>query len=82
MEADGYRVYTWTDAPGTTYPPHTHATEQSHCVLHGSIGLKVGEQEYVLAPGDRDYLPANALHSAHVVGDEAVTYLVGERQPT
>ena len=82
MEADGYRVYMWTDESRTIYPPHKHPTDQSHWVLHGSMALTVGEQEYVLGPGDRDYLPAGTQHSARVVGGEPVTYLVGERRFT
>lgn len=80
LETDGYSVYAWTDSPGTTYGPHTHDDDQSHCVVRGSLALTVGGEEYVLGPGDRDWLPAGTVHSARVVGGEAVTYLVGSRR--
>jgi quercetin dioxygenase-like cupin family protein len=77
LEAEGYCVYVWTDAPGTTYPPHAHGDERSHWVLRGAMVMIVGGEEFVLGPGDRDWMPAATVHSGHVVGEEAVTYLVG-----
>ncbi len=79
LEADGYDVYAWTDAPGTTYPPHTHDDDQSHWIVRGSLALTVGSTEYVLGPGDRDWLAAGTVHAARVVGDEPVTYLIGSK---
>src|SRR6185503_7765488 len=58
LEQDGYSVYGWSDPPGTTYPPHAHGTDQSHWVLRGALALTVDGEEYVLRPGDRDWLPA------------------------
>lgn len=79
LEAEGYSVYAWTDGPGAAYPPHTHGDDQSHWVLRGSLALTVGGQEYVLGPGDRDWLLAGTLHSARVVGDQPVTYLIASK---
>ena len=79
LEQEGYSVYAWTDAPGTTYPPHAHGEDQSHWVLEGSIALVVAGEEYILGPGDRDWLPRGTVHSARVVGSAPVTYLVAAR---
>lgn len=79
-EADGYSVYAWTDAPGTTYPPHTHGDDQSHWVVRGSIALTVSGEEYALGAGDRDWLPSGTVHAARVVGRSPVTYLVGSKR--
>lgn len=35
----------------------------------------------MLEAGDRDFMPAETYHSARVIGDEAVLYLVGELTP-
>jgi quercetin dioxygenase-like cupin family protein len=48
-------------------------------VLRGAIALTVDGHEYVLRAGDRDWLPAGTVHSARVVGDEAVTFLIGSK---
>lgn len=80
MEAEGYDVFEWSDPPGRTYAEHTHPEDQSHWVLRGAIALTVEGQEYVLCPGDRDFMPAGTTHSARVVGGEPVVYLVGARR--
>ena len=77
LEDDGYTVFEWQDAAGTSYGLHSHAEDQSHWILRGALSLRVGWEEYTLHAGDRDYLPANTEHSAAVTGDEPVTYLIG-----
>jgi len=80
MEAEGYAVFHWTDAPGRSYEEHTHAEDQSHWVLSGAITIVVGGREYTLRAGDRDYLPAWTVHEARVEGAEPVVYLVGAKR--
>lgn len=79
LEDEGYSVFEWTDAPGTKYGPHSHPEDQSHWILSGVLELRVGHETYTLRAGDRDYLPANTMHSAFVPGDEPVTYLIGAK---
>ena len=79
LQAEGYSVFAWTDAPGTKYGPHSHPEDQSHWILSGELELRVGHETYTLRAGDRDYLPANTMHSASVPGDEPVTYLIGAK---
>ena len=80
LESEGYRVFQWSDAPGTTYAPHSHPEDQSHWILSGKRQLTVGNEIYTLGAGDRDYLAANTNHSAFVPGDEPVTYLIGAKR--
>jgi len=79
LQDEGYSVFEWTDAPGTKYGPHAHAEDQSHWILSGELELRVGHETYTLRAGDRDYLPANTMHSAFVPGEEPVTYLIGAK---
>lgn len=79
MQSEGYSVFQWSDAPGTKYGPHAHAEDQSHWILSGKLELRVGYEIYTLGPGDRDFLPANTMHSAFVRGDQPVTYLIGAK---
>ena len=79
LEDEGYSVFQWTDAPGTKYGPHAHPEDQSHWILSGVLELRAGHETYTLRAGDRDYLPANTMHSASVPGDEPVTYLIGAK---
>lgn len=79
LRDEGYSVFQWSDAPGTKYGPHAHAEDQSHWILSGELELRVGHESYTLRAGDRDFLPANTMHSAVVLGDEPVTYLIGAK---
>ena len=79
LQAEGYSVLQWTDAPGTKYGPHSHPEDQSHWILSGVLELRVGHETYTLRAGDRDYLPANTMHSAFVPAGEPVTYLIGAK---
>lgn len=81
MIAEGYRVYEWSDAPGATYGRHDHSTDQSHWIISGTLELEVeGFGTVTLRAGDRDFMPANTVHSARVVGDQPVVYLIGEKR--
>lgn len=79
LQQEGYTVFQWTDAAGTKYGPHAHAEDQSHWILSGELELRVGHETYRLRAGDRDYLPADTIHSASVPGDEPVTYLIAAK---
>ena|SRR5450432_1731283 len=92
LQSEGYTVFEWSDAPGTVYGPHSHSEDQSHWIISGELELTVaGErgpqagglvgvlERYTLRAGDRDFLPANATHSAFVPGSEPVRYLIGSR---
>ena len=76
LESEGFSVFQWSDPPGRVYPPHAHGDNQSHWIVRGSMALTVDGEEYILGPGDRDYLPAGTVHSARVVSPEPVVYLI------
>jgi quercetin dioxygenase-like cupin family protein len=78
LQAEGYSVFQWSDAPGTKYGPHAHSEDQSHWIISGVLELRVGHETYKLRAGDRDFLPANTIHSASVPED-GVTYLIGAK---
>jgi mannose-6-phosphate isomerase-like protein (cupin superfamily) len=79
MIDQGYRVFEWTDSPGISYPLHHHDNDQSHWILSGTLELDVeGFGTVRLDAGDRDFMSAKTYHSARVIGDEPVVYLIGE----
>lgn len=79
MEQEGYRVYQWSDVAGMFYGLHNHEEPQSHWIVSGSLEITVGGQTYTLEAGDRDFLEAETWHTARVVGETHVVYLVGEK---
>ena len=79
LESEGYSTFQWSDAPGTKYGPHAHGEDQSHWVVSGELELRIGHETYTLRAGDRDFLPANTIHSAFVPGRAPVVYLIGAK---
>lgn len=79
LEAEGFRVMNWCDMPDVIYGMHKHESEQSHWVISGSIEITVANVPHLLSAGDRDRMPASTYHTARVIGDEPVIYLIGER---
>ena len=80
MEREGYRVFQWGDRPEATYALHKHNEDQSHWIISGELELMIEHiGTVVLKAGDRDFLPARTWHSARVLGEETVVYLIGEK---
>lgn len=80
LESQGYAVFQWSDRPETVYGSHKHGEDQSHWIVSGKLELTVeAVGTFVLEPGDRDFMPANTYHTARVVSEETVVYLVGEK---
>ena len=79
LETEGYSAFQWSDSPGTRYGEHSHPEDQSHWILSGELQLTVEGETYSLRAGDRDFLPANTIHSAFVPGDDPVVYLIGAK---
>jgi mannose-6-phosphate isomerase-like protein (cupin superfamily) len=81
MTVEGYDVFQWSDQPGVEYGSHMHGEEQSHWIISGSLELSVqGIGTFVLEAGDRDFMPAGTYHSARVLGEEPVMYLIGAKR--
>ena len=77
LSQEGFHVAHWCDRPGTIYARHKHPEAQSHWVISGELEITVPTGTYRLGPGDRDFMPADTLHTARVVGEEHVNYFVG-----
>ena len=78
--SENYRVFQWQDAPGAVYSLHEHERDQSHWIISGALELTIENVgSFFLKAGDRDFMPAGTRHSARVVGEDAVVYLVGEK---
>lgn len=78
LKTEGYgHVFVWRDAPGATYPPHTHAGDTAHVVMDGEIAITVDGETKVYGPGERFDVPAGQVHSARA-GPHGCVYVVGE----
>ena len=81
LTAEGYEVFHWSDRPESFYPRHKHPDDQCHWIISGSLEITVEPGgTFILEAGDRDLMPAGTFHTARVVGDESVCYLVGTKE--
>jgi quercetin dioxygenase-like cupin family protein len=81
LELEGYRVFQWSDQPEHFHGLHKHGEDQTHWIVSGRLEIMAeGFGTFVLEAGDRDFLPAHTYHTARVVSEEAVIYLIGEKK--
>jgi len=80
LSEEGLRAYRWSNGPGETYAPHTHAYHKVVYVVHGSIAFGIPETggSILMTVGDRLDLPPGIVHDA-VVGPEGVVCLEAKR---
>lgn len=78
LERKGYRCFDWSDSPGTVYPPHTHPHDEVLHIQSGRMEMEVAGETRVLQAGDWLELPKDTVHSARVLGDKPVRYLIGQ----
>lgn len=75
LEARGYRVNRYVYPPGTHFPEHTHGVDKIDGVLTGQFRMTMQGESLILTAGDCLVVPRGVVHSAEVVGSEAVVSL-------
>ena len=75
LEARGYQVSRYVYPPGTVFPPHTHGVDKIDAVVSGRFQMSMQGQAVILEAGDCLSVPRGVLHSAAVLGDQAVVSL-------
>jgi quercetin dioxygenase-like cupin family protein len=49
---------------GSILPAHHHPHEQITLMIEGTMEMKIGEETFLLEPGDIHVIPSNVVHSA------------------
>lgn len=75
LQDQGYTVNRYAYPPGTYFPPHTHGVDKIDGVLSGQFEMEMQGQKVVLTAGDMLTVPRGEIHSARVLGNEAVVSL-------
>jgi mannose-6-phosphate isomerase-like protein (cupin superfamily) len=75
LEHRGYHVTRYIYSPGTVFPDHKHTVDKIDAVLSGKFQMSMGGKSVILEAGDCLSVPAGTIHSAEVVGNEAVVSL-------
>lgn len=75
LQDRGYTVNRYVYPPGSYFPPHTHDVDKIDGVVAGRFRMSMHGQSFDLVAGDCLAVPRGAVHSAEVIGDEAVVSL-------
>lgn len=83
---EDYESYQWGERLGAFYNWHFHEEDQIHWVISGELEItfrNFGQiYTYILKAGDRDFIPARMYHTARIVGETDLLYLIGiKRKP-
>jgi quercetin dioxygenase-like cupin family protein len=62
-------------APGGSVSPHVHSYEEGFYVLAGQAVLKVGDQSYLISPGDYGAIKVGTPHGWRAAGSAPVRWL-------
>src|SRR5262249_32089151 len=52
-------------------PPHRHPWDEAYVILEGEVETVMGDQRFVLRPGDVGHVPAGTAHTYRIVSDSA-----------
>lgn len=76
LQSEGYSTFSWQDAPGSYYSPHSHPHLEYIVVHSGCITFKIDGRNYLLEAGDALVLPANTTHEAINDGIATACYFI------
>ncbi len=70
--------------PGTDSgdEPFTHEGEECGVILQGQLEARVGDEKFILGPGDSIYHNSLIPHSSKNVGDSDVIMVVSKTPPS
>ena len=69
-------------AAGTVLPETSHAEDEVSFLHSGLLRARSGGQDYLLRGGDVTFIPAGEPHSAEVLEDVTLSYVLLARQET
>lgn len=72
FEGMGYDCNVYTYSPGTYFGEHSHEIDKIDAVLSGKFKIVMDGEEHLLTAGDYIHIPRSVIHTAEVIGNEAV----------
>ncbi len=75
LKAEGLVPYVEDDEPGHKYDAHIHPNDEVIVMVSGEITFGVGDETWVLGPGDRLDLAADTSHWAETQGSGPIRLL-------
>ena len=67
VHGENITIAHWRLAAGAEIPLHDHPHEQAVNLLTGSFEVRVGDDTYLMSPGDTVVIPGGVPHSARAI---------------
>ncbi len=75
--ARGYSCGLFVDPPGQQWLDFVHDCNELVTVLEGRLEMRIGDQRFVMEPGDEVIIPRDAVHSVINAHDGVTKWLYG-----
>ncbi len=66
--------------PGVGSPPHAHSHESLAYIVRGKVKMTVGEEQYILGPGDVCRHPKNVPHCVEAIEESVMVEIKSPAQ--
>ena len=73
----GYSCGLFVDPPGRQWLDFVHDCNELVTVVEGRLEMHVGDERFVMEPGDEVFIPKGALHSVINASDSVSKWLYG-----
>lgn len=80
LETLGYKCVRYTYPAGTCFPDHDHEIDKIDAVLQGTFKITMHAESVILTRGSYIEVPKHTIHSAEVIGNEAVVSIDAVKQ--
>ncbi len=68
----GIAAINWHQPDAPRKAPHSHPFDQLVLIVTGTLGMQIGDEEYVLPAGSAVRIPGGVPHTGWTIGDEVV----------
>lgn len=75
--ARGFSCDEFYDPPGRAWNGYVHRCNELVTVVKGKLEMKLGEEQFLVAPGDEIFIPRGVMHSVKNVASEQTYWLYG-----
>ena len=76
-QARGYSCGLFVDPPGQQWLDFVHANNELVAVVEGKLDMQIGDQKFIMEPGDEVFIPKSAVHSVINAHDGVSRWLYG-----
>ncbi len=76
-QARGYSCGLFVDPPGQQWLDFVHASNELVTVVEGKLDMQIGDQKFIMEPGDEVFIPKSAVHSVINAHDGVSRWLYG-----